>query len=100
MEVFEYLYAGTPTMMRKGEGYRMGLILLTQGALEEAAEVLKGAEISADKLLGADDELTKEIRRMAVVARKERAEEIEEERLGRVSSRWGSVIVWRDISGL
>jgi hypothetical protein len=87
-------------MVRRGEGYRMGLILLMQGELEEAMHVLDSVVQSAEKQLGADDQLTIEMRRMAGVARKEWIEETEEEKQGKVSIRRGSVLFWRDVSRL
>jgi hypothetical protein len=99
-ELSEYMYARSPTMVRRGEGYRMGLILLMQGELEEAMHVLDSVVQSAEKQLGADDQLTIEMRRMAGVARKEWIEETEEEKQGKVSIRRGSVLIWRDVSRL
>jgi hypothetical protein len=99
-EMFKGLYGSTPAIMRRQEGLRMGKILLSQGQLEEAVLVTGLFARMATEELGDDDPVTVEAKRLFGIAEKERAEELEDEKEGRVSMRWGSVMFMRDVSEL
>jgi hypothetical protein len=97
--IFAALY-GTPAKLRQEEGLMMGKITLCQGLLEEAVRVFQLFVELAVRELGEDDDVTREARRLLGVAEGERADEVREGREGRVSVRWGSVMLRRDVSEL
>ena len=99
-EMFKLLYGSTPAVMRRQEGLRMGKELLRQGSLEEAGYVIQMFARMASEELGDDDPTTVEAKRLFSVAEKEMAEELEDEKGGRVSLRWGSITYMRDVSEL
>lgn len=99
-EMFKLLYGSTPAVMRRQEGLRMGKELLRQGSLEEAGYVIQMFARMASEELGDDDPTTVEAKRLFGVAEKEMAEELEDEKGGRVSLRWGSITFLRDVSEL
>lgn len=97
-DVFTALYGGTPSKARRQVGLMMGKVLLSQGALTEAVGVFRLYVKVAKKEFGEEDALTREAERLLSVAERERAEELEEEKEGRVSMKWGSITFARNIS--
>ncbi|KAK2616313.1 hypothetical protein QQS21_000747 [Conoideocrella luteorostrata] len=86
--------------MRLGEGLFMGKILMSQGALEEAAMVFKHFALGAEKLWGPEDSMTKRAKRWEVHAAAERSVELRDEKEGRATLGWGCGSFPRTISSL
>lgn len=98
-QLFAQLYGGK-TKLQKSEGLYMAKILLSQGALEEAVFCLALFAELAEGELGPGDPIAVTARRLTEVAKREREEELEEVRSGKVSLRWGCCSFTRDISRL
>ncbi|KAI9849350.1 MAG: hypothetical protein M1837_004810 [Sclerophora amabilis] len=75
---FATLYGGAEATVEGGEGLNMGIILLAQGALEEAVYVLELFAKLAQETLGEEHAASRKAERFASLARREKQEELEE----------------------
>jgi hypothetical protein len=97
--IFAQFYGGKAKLQRS-EGLFMARILLGQGALEEAIYCLETFIELAESAIASDDPILVTARRLAVVAKAEREEELKEVEDGKVSLRWGCISYQRDVSML
>ncbi|KAK3898978.1 hypothetical protein C8A05DRAFT_18515 [Staphylotrichum tortipilum] len=97
---FERMYAATKEKVLGAEGLNTALVLLSQGAQEEAVVVLALFRDASSAMLGPDHELPQRAERFRRIAEKEMEKEAENERNGDCWLRFGSAMLPRDARAL
>ncbi|EQL35284.1 hypothetical protein BDFG_03030 [Blastomyces dermatitidis ATCC 26199] len=97
-EVFRRIYAADKSNLLSGEGLATGCLLLSQGALDEAAFIFQELSELSTEILGADHPQTQHTAWLLKIAIKEREQEAAYEKNGDFWIHFGCMTFQREVS--